>query len=162
MNHKNNDTVPTREQLQPLIDFVLEFDEETQEMWLRLFELQTKQARIEEETEEVDILLSKLQLAIAEQIDGSTATLVAEQQAYQEAFKQATQAELSRLGVHIAAVTAECKVRGDTPSEAEKYVEHVFVGATSADGRGYLNSHNIFEAIDEVRRAGLWPWKGVN
>ncbi len=160
MTNKNSRT-ELREQFQPLIDFVLEFDEETQEMWLRVFELQTKQAHTEEETAEFEVLMSKLQLAIAEQ-DGSTATLVAEQQAYQEAIKQATQAELSRLGVHIAAVTAECKVRGDTPSEAEKYVEHVFVGATSADGRGYLNSHNIFEAIDEVRRAGLWPWKGVN
>ena len=161
MNHKNNDTVPTREQLQPLIDFVLEFDEETQEMWLRLFELQTKQARIGEETEEVELLVSKLQLAIAEQ-DGSTATLVAEQHAYQEALKQAKQAELSLFGVHIAGVTAECKARGETPSAAEEFVGHVFLGAKSADGRGRLTPRNILEAIDEVKGAGLWPWKGVN
>ena len=153
MNHQNNDMALTREQLQPLIDFVLEFDEETQEMWLRLFELQTKQARIEEETEEVDILLSKLQLAIAEQIDGSTATLVAEQHAYQEALKQAKQAELSLFGVHIAGVTAECKARGETPSAAEEFVGHVFLGAKSADGRGRLTPRNILEAIDEAKSA---------
>ena len=160
MNHKNHDTMPTREQLQPHFDFVLGFDEETQKMWLRLFELLTRQARVEEETGEVELLLCKLQLTFAE-LDGSTATLVAQQQAYQEAHKQAKQAGLSRFGVHIAGVTAECMVRGDTPSETEGYV-HLFVGAESADGRGRLTLRNILETIHEVKSAGLWPWKGVN
>jgi len=90
------------------------------------------------------------------------ATLVAAELAYKEAFKKADQAALSYLGVHIAAATAQLKARGETPSETEEFVGHVFLGATSADGRGHLNSRNILEAIDEVQKAGLWPWKGMN
>ena len=153
-----------REQLQPLIDFVLEFDEEAQELWMRLFELHAKQTRTEQESEEVEMLISKLKLADAERSDDPMrkAMLVAEEIAYKEAFKKAKQAGLSRLGVHIAAVTAESKARGETPSETEEFVGHVFLGATSADGRGHLSSRNILEAIDEVQKAGLWPWKGMN
>ena len=73
-----------------MTEFVMQFDEETQDLWMRLFELETKQASNEGETKEVEILLSKLQLAIAEQPGGSTATLVAEQQAYQEALEAKT------------------------------------------------------------------------
>ena len=163
MTKKVSDT-ELREQLQPYINFVLEFDEETQELWMRLFELDWKQKHTEQESEELEILVSKLKLAKADRSDDPMlkATLVAEEIAYKEAFKKAKQAGLSRLGVHIAAVTAESKARGETPSEALELVDHVFLGATSADGSGHLNSRNILEAIDEVQKAGLWPWKGMN
>ena len=164
MTKKTNDTDPLREQLQPLIDFILEFDEETQELWMRYFELHAQPVRTEQETEEFEILLSKLKLADAERSSDPVlkVTLVAEEVAYRDAFKKAKQAGLSRLGVHIAAVTAESKARGETPSEAEEFVGHVFLGAPSAHGLGPLNSRHILEAFDEVKRAGLWPWKGVN
>ena len=150
--------------LQPLVDFVLGFDEETQELWMRLFELHFKQIDTEQEAEEFEILISKLKLADAERSDDPMAkvTLVAEQVAYRQAFNKAKAAGLSPLGVQIAAITAEAKVRGETPSEAEEFVGHVFLGERSADGRGHLNSRNILEAIDEVQRAGLWPWKELN
>ena len=45
---------------QRLTDFVLQFDYETQEMWMRLFELLTKQALTEKETDEFGRLLTKL------------------------------------------------------------------------------------------------------
>jgi len=150
--------------LRAMTDFVLQFNEETQELWMRLFELNAKQALTEQEAEEVEILLSKLRLADAEQRDDpmAKATLVPEEVAFQKAFEKAKQAGLSRLGVQIAGVTAKAKARGDTPSEAEKFVEDVFLGAVSADGRGQLNNSDILEAIDEVKKAGLWLWEGVN
>ena len=49
-----------------LTDFTLQFDEQTQEVWMRLFELFTKQILIEEETEEFETLCSKLRLVSAE------------------------------------------------------------------------------------------------
>ncbi len=52
--------------LRAMTDFVLQFDEETQELWMRLFELLTKQILIEEETEEIETLRSKLRLVSAE------------------------------------------------------------------------------------------------
>ncbi len=52
--------------LRSMTDFVLQFDEETQELWMRLFELLTKQVLIEEETEEFETLYSKLRLVSAE------------------------------------------------------------------------------------------------
>ncbi len=164
MTKKNNDTDPLREQLQPLIDFMLEYDAKTQELWMRLFELNWKQKRTEQESEEIEILISKLKLADAERIGDPMlkATLVAGEVSYNEASRRAKQAGLSRLGAQIAAITAESKAQGETPSEAEEFVGHVFLGATSADGSGHLNSRNILEAIDEIKRVGLWPWKGVN
>ena len=152
------------EQSRAMTEFVLQFDEETQELWMSLFELGGKQERTVQDAEEIGTLLSQLELAIAEQSDDpkAKATLVPEEVAFQKAFEKAKQAGLSRLGVQIAGVTAKAKARGDTPSEAEKYVEDVFLGATSADRRGRLDSHDIREAIDEVKRAGLWPWKGLN
>ncbi len=89
-------------------------------------------------------------------------TLVAEQVAYQQAFNKAKEAGVSPLGARIAAIAAEAKVRGELPSEVEEFIDHVFLGARSADGRGHLNSRNILEAIDEVHRAGFWPWEGMN
>ena len=147
-----------------MTEFVLQFDEETQEMWMRLFELFAKQELTEQDTEESKTLLSQLELASAEQSNDpmAKATLVPGEVAFQKAFEEAKQAGLSRLGVQIAGVTAKAKARGDTPSEAEKFVEEVFLGATSADGRGHLDSQDIGEAIDEVKGAGLWPWKGLN
>jgi len=50
-----------RELFQPLTDFVLEFDEETQELWMRLFELHWKQKLTEQESEEAEILLSEFE-----------------------------------------------------------------------------------------------------
>ena len=164
MTKKSNDTDPLREQLQPLIDFMLEYDEETQELWMRFFTLGAKPEPTKQDAEEFETLFSKLKLADAERIGDPMlkATLVPGEIAYKEAFKKAKQAGLSRLGVHIATVTAESKIRGETPSEAEELLEDIFLGARSADGNGHLNSRNIFEAIDEIKRAGLWPWKGVN
>jgi len=52
--------------LRVMTDFVLQFDEETQELWMRLFELLTKQVLIEEETEEFETLYSKLRVISAE------------------------------------------------------------------------------------------------
>ncbi len=49
-----------------MTDFVLQFDEETQELWMRLFELFTKQALTEKETEEFEALCSRLRLVSAE------------------------------------------------------------------------------------------------
>ncbi len=131
---------------------------------MRLFELSAKQEYTEQEVEEFETLGAKLRLADAERSADpmAKATLVAAEVAGQEARKRAEQAGLSLLGVHIAMVTAEAKARGNIPSEAEQHVGHVFLGATSADGRGRLDSHDIREAIDEVKRAGLWPWKGLN
>jgi len=143
-----------RSDVQPLIDFILEFDEETQELWMRLFELNAKQALTEQEAEEVEILLSKLRLADAERSGDPMAKviLLAEQVAGQEAYKRAKEAGLSRLGLMVATVTAEAKVRGDTPSEAQEYVLAIYPEY----------SRETLEAIDEVKRVGLWPWKGVN
>jgi len=53
--------------LRAMTDFVLQFDEETQELWMRLFELLTKQVLIEEETEEFETLCSKLRWVSAEE-----------------------------------------------------------------------------------------------
>ncbi len=147
-----------------LTDFVLQYDEETQELWMRLFELHAMQARTERETEEFEALFPKLKLADVERSGDPMpkATLVAEEVAHKEAFEKAEQAGLSSLGVHIAAVTAESKAQGETPSEAEEFVRHVYLGTRSADGRGHLTSRDILETIDEVKRAGLWPWKGMN
>ena len=163
MANKDNDTA-LRKELQPLIDFVLEFDQETQELWMRLFEVGSKQKRTEQETEELEMLISKLKLAEAERSDDPMAkvTLVAEQVAYQQAFNKAKEAGVSPLGARIAAIAAEAKVRGELSSEAEEYIGHVFLDERSADGRGRLNSRNILEAIDEVHRAGFWPWEGMN
>ncbi len=52
--------------LRAMTDFVLQFDEETQELWMRLFERFTKQVLIEEETEEFETLCSKLRLVSAD------------------------------------------------------------------------------------------------
>ncbi len=163
MTNKNSDT-ELREYWQPLFDYVLELDEERQKLWMRLFDLYARSTGTEQETEEFEALLSKLRLADAERSGDPMlqATLVAAELAYKEAFKKADQAELSYLGVHIAAATAQLKARGETPSEAEELVRRVYLGAPSADGSGRLNSRNILEAIDEVQRAGLWPWKGMN
>lgn len=54
------------QRLRVMTDFVLQFDQETQELWMRLFELLTKQVLIEEETEEFETLRSKLRLVSAE------------------------------------------------------------------------------------------------
>ena len=119
MTNKNSDR-EGREQLQPLIDFVLEYDEETQELWMRLFELHFKQTHTEQEAEEFEILISNLKLADAERSDDPVAkvTLVAEQVAYRQAFDKAEEAGLSHLGVQIGAITAEAKVRGETLVES--------------------------------------------
>lgn len=52
--------------LRTMTDFVLQFDEETQKLWMRLLELLTKQVLIEEEPEEFETLCSKLRLVSAE------------------------------------------------------------------------------------------------
>ena len=142
----------------------MQFDSETQEMCMRLLELQEKQELTGQEREEAEALLAKLPLAEAEHsgYPMAKATLVAEEVAYQEAFKKAAQAGLSRLGVHIVAVTAAAKARGDAPSEAEKFIEQVYLRAPSADRPGRLDSGDISEAIDEAKRNNLWPWKGSN
>ena len=49
-----------------LTQFVLQFDEQTQELWMRLFELFTKQVLTEKETEEFEALCSRLRLVSAE------------------------------------------------------------------------------------------------
>jgi len=140
--------------LRALTDFTLQFDEQTQEVWMRLFELYAKPERTEQDAEEFEILLSKIRLANAERSGdpGAKAILLAEEVAGQKAFKRAEEAGLSRFGVMVATVTAEAKARGDTPSEAREYVLDIFPE----------HSRNTLEAIDEIKRVGLWPWKGVN
>jgi len=184
---------------------VLQFDEETQEKWIRLLGLYSNEEETEKETEEFETLCSTLRLASAELgvdpwpievidrmrkegswpqevelMDGMIleaklgeagrigdpihsatvrVTAVLGEAALRQARDKARESGLSRLGVHVAALTADHKVLGDTPSEAEKCVRHTLVGAKSADGRGHLTSRDISEAIDEVKRAGLWPWK---
>jgi len=133
---------------------------------MRLFELHAKQAVTEQEAEEYQTLLFKVRLAIAERDEGpmAAATVAAEELAFEEASNEAEQAGLSPFGVHLAAVTAEAVVRGHSPSEAgaEEYLTDTFWGARSGDGRGRLSTQDSLEAIHEVKKAGLWPWKGVN
>ncbi len=154
MTKKSNDTDPLREQLQPLVDFMLEYDGETLELWMRFFTLGVKPERTEQETEEFEMLFSKIRLADAERSGdpGAKAILLAVEVAGQKALKRAEETGLSGVGVMVATVTAEAKARGDTPSEAREYVLDIFPE----------HSRSILEAIDEVKRAGLWPWKGVN
>jgi len=52
--------------LRAMTDFVLQFDEKTQDLWMRLFELFFKQVLMEEETEEFETLRSKLRLVSAD------------------------------------------------------------------------------------------------
>jgi len=138
--------------LRAMTDFVLQFDEETQELLMRVFELYTKPARTEEETEELNTLLPKLRRVEAGDDPIKKAILLAEEVAGQAAFKRAEEAGLSVYGVMVATVTAESKAGGDTPSEAREYVLTIFP----------QHYRNVLEAIDEVKRAGLWPWKGLN
>ncbi len=138
--------------LRAMTDFVLQFDEETQELLMRVFELYTKPARTEEETEELNTLLPKLRRVEAGDDPIKKAILLAEEVAGQAAFKRAEEAGLSVYGVMVATVTAESKAGGDTPSEAREYVLTIFP----------RDSRDVLEAIDEVKRAGLWPWKGLN
>jgi hypothetical protein len=161
---KNEDTDPLRRKSQPPVDFIQQFDEETQESRMRLFELHEKQRLTERETEEVDALILKLKLADAERSGDPIrkATVVAGELAFQQARNKARESGLSLLGVHIAATAAEFKAIGETPSEAKKCFWYVYVGAKSADGCGHLTSRDISEAIDEVKIAGLWPWKGLD
>ena len=63
---KTQDSAGFHSVAQRLTDFVLQFDYETQEMWMRLFELFTKQALTEKETDEFGRLLRKLRVASAE------------------------------------------------------------------------------------------------
>ena len=138
--------------LRAMTDFVLQFDEETQELLMRLFELYAKQVLTEEEAEEWDTLLPKLRRAKFGDDPIKKAILLLVEVAGQEAYKRAKEAGLSRLGLMVATVTAEAKVRGDTPSEAQEYVLAIYPEY----------SRETLEAIDEVKRVGLWPWKGVN
>ena len=135
-----------------MTDFVQQFDEETQELLMRVFELHTKPARTEEETEELNMLLPKLRRVEAGDDPIKKAILLAEEVAGQAAFKRAEEAGLSVYGVMVATVTAESKAGGDTPSEAREYVLTIFP----------QHYRDVLEAIDEVKRAGLWPWKGLN
>ena len=138
--------------LRAMTDFVLQFDKETQELLMRVFELYAKPALTEEEAEELNTLLFKLRRAEAGDDPIKKAILLAEEVAGQAAFKRAEEAGLSVYGVMVATVTAESKAGGDTPSEAQEYVLTIFP----------QHSRDVLEAIDEVKRAGLWPWKGLN
>ena len=93
--------------LRAVTDFVLQFDKETQELLMRLFELYAKPALTEEEAEEWDTLLPKLRRAEAGDDPIKKAILLAEEVAGQKAFKRAEEAGLSRFGVMVATVTAE-------------------------------------------------------
>ncbi len=138
--------------LRAMTDFVLQFDKETQELLMHVFELYAKPALTEEEAEEWDTLLPKLRRAEAGDDPIKKAILLAEEVAEQAAFKWAEEAGLSVYGVMVATVTAESKAGGDTPSEAQEYVLTIFP----------QHYRDVLEAIDEVKRAGLWPWKGLN
>jgi len=138
--------------LRAMTDFVLQFDKETQELLMRVFELYAKPALTEEEAEEWDTLLPKLRRAEAGDDPIKKAILLAEKVAEQAAFKRAEEAGLSGYGVMVATVTAESKAGGDTPFEAREYVLTIFP----------QHYRDVLEAIDEVKRAGLWPWKGLN
>jgi hypothetical protein len=191
-----------------MTDFVLQFDEETQEKWVRLFGLYSNEEEAEKDTEEFETLCSELRRASAElgvdpwpikvidrmRKEGSwprdievmdmvcveaklgearrigdpiraaiaEVTVVLGEAAFRQARDKARASGLSRLGVHVAAMTAERKVQGETPSEAEEFVRHVHRATRSVDAHGYPTSRDVSEAIDEVKRAGLWPWKGLD
>ena len=95
--------------------------------------------------------------------DGMNAAFVA---GWYTGIAKAKKAGLSDLGVRIAGSVAAYKDCGETQSEVLDYLD-CLVGKVPRHwwrGRGrcglLLTSSDIREAIDEIRQAGLWPWKG--
>ena len=139
-----------------------QINEEEQDTLLRLSAILDQQPRTEQHRDEIEALGARLRLLEAEKSDDPTAkaTLVASEAASNAAEKKAKEAELSLLAVHIAGHAAGCKVRGETPAEAEEYFEDMFLGVQSAARPGPITPSEIRATIDEIKQAGLWPWKG--
>jgi hypothetical protein len=131
-----------------------------------LFELYSKQTVTRQEAEEIRSLISGLKVAVSqlkvagpERHDGpipKLSFLVPAQIAHELVFNKAQESGLSRVAAHTGATAAELKASGnDTQSDVVQMFR-------SGVERGLLTSRDLDEAIDELKTAGLWPWKGLD
>jgi len=161
-NAMNQNVTDLKEEHDSLTEFVQQFDEEEQDILMRMFAILDQRPRTKQGAEELEALGFKFRFLGAEKSDDPTekATFVASEVAFNAAKKNAEEAGLSSLAVHIAGISAWLKVRGETPAEAEEYFEDVFLGAPSATRLGPITRSEIRATVDEIKQAGLWPWKG--